>query len=151
LPYWLIGAGLSVSWIGDLLGYWSRGAWDLAYLWLPLQFGLVLMGLARSANDRVAVAFGVPALAVLSYGLSSPRPDVALTLIGSLAVLYLADGRAALPLYLYFGLGTVLYFLMASRAGTPEILGPWAAYHTCRVIAYAAFAHATYRAARSVA
>jgi hypothetical protein len=149
VPYWLLGAGLSASWVGDLMMYRSGGAWDVAYLWLPLQFGLVLMGLARTMRDRAIILFCVPALGIFSAYLSGPRPDMALTLIGSLAVLYLAEGRATLALYVYFGLGTVLYFLMAARAGTPEILLPWAAYQACRVIAYAAFGRAVYQAARS--
>lgn len=149
LPYWLIGAGLSMSWLGDLAMYMSGGAWDVTYLWLPVQFGLVLMGLARTMRDRAIILFCVPALGIFSAYLSGPRPDMALTLIGSLAVLYLAEGRATLALYVYFGLGTVLYFLMAARAGTPEILLPWAAYQACRVIAYAAFGRAVYQAARS--
>lgn len=150
-PYWFVACGLSVSWIGDLLMRAGGWTWEYSYLWLPVQIGLVLWGLARTMTERTVIAFGVPGLAIMGATMTSPQPDVAVTLVGSVAILHLADGRLALPLYIYFGAGTVFYFLMAARAGTVDILPAWIGYQACRVACYSTFARSVYVARQNAA
>ena len=142
--YRIVACGFAWSWVGDVLMMESGGLWTMGHLWVPLQIGTVLLGLSVTRRQRWAILLGIPALAVVS-AVTGPPQEAMVTLAGSALVLYAARGRMAVSLYLYFGAGSVAYFVMASRAGSPEILIPWLVYQSLRLVAYGAFVFAVWR------
>jgi hypothetical protein len=133
---WLLACAWLVSWFGSSLQHFAGGLWWPSYVWLPVQLGLVLAAFKPERLPLIAGALA--ALAVVSALLTAPGPDVLLTLVGSVGVLVLARGRYVLPVFLYFGVGSVFYLLMIQRVGdgfTPM----WLAYQGSRAAAYVAF------------
>lgn len=136
--YWLLAAAFSVSWLADSLAKYLDGSWTASYVWIPIQMALVLVALLEDPMRRL---FAVTSLAVVAFGsaaLSWPGPDVLVTLGGSVAVLALASGPAVVPLYLYFGAGSVSYLWMIGHLD--DVLPGWYAYQASRLSAYLAFA-----------
>lgn len=134
VPYWLIACGFGMSWVGDTIMLETGGSWAYGYVWLPIQIGLILLALAATWAMRAAVTVGVALLTVLSV--AHARPDIVLTVVGSVWILWQAHGRVTPSLYVYFGLGTVLYLLML---GADNILPAWYGYQASRLVAYGAF------------
>lgn len=137
-PYWLLAVAFGVSWIGD----WMWKTWgmeDAVYLWLPVQVGLVLWALVPSRGGRRVIIVAVPAVGLFSAAYSAPNPEFVMTVLAAVAILHLSIGRAWIPLYLYFGLGTVSYFLMMIQATTGNGAEGWYMYQGCRLAAYVAF------------
>lgn len=138
-PYWILSAAFGVSWLGD----WMSGIMGVelaVYLWLPIQIGMVLWALVATTTGRRLILVGVPLLTLASAMYTAPSPELVLTVIGSVAILHLADGPVAIPLYLYFGLGTVAYLLMIRQARDGDPTEAWYLYQACRLAAYVAFA-----------
>lgn len=137
-----VAAGFAMSWVGDSLAGAAGGSFVPSYLWLPLQIGLVLAAFPPGEGFRgawaVIVIWGAAVLAGVSYWLSAPGPDLLVTVVGSVTILAIATGDLRLPLYLYFGLGTVCYVLMAERVGDGW-LPAWWLYQGARALAYTAF------------
>lgn len=140
--YLLVGAGLAVSWVGDSLAHFAGGSFVPSYFWLPVQIALVLAAFPPEGGDRttwgVVVGIAAVVLALASARLTAPGPDLLVTIGGSLAILVLAKGGLRVPLYLYFGLGTVCYVLMVERV-RGDAIPAWALYQVARVLAFVAF------------
>ena len=137
--YWLVALAFFVSWFADSVMYFTGGEWQATYFWLPVQLWLVLLALIRAPVHRLLSAIALLLLASVSLALSWPGPDYLITVAGSVAILYLARGWLAFPLYIYFGAGTVAYLIMVPHAGSASILTPWLWYQGCRLFAFIAF------------
>jgi hypothetical protein len=139
-PAQWVGLGLFVSWWGDSLARPLGGTLEASYVWIPVQLWMVLFPFMGSAFHRLMLAVSLLILAPISWDLpgpgKGPGADFLLNGFGFLAVLLLARGKLAFPLYIYFGLGTALYFLMMT--GPPSSLET-SLYHCCRLCAYIAF------------
>lgn len=140
--YLLIGAGLGVSWVGDSLAHYAGGSFVPSYFWLPVQIALVLAAFPPGGTSRLAsglwTGVGCSVLAVASASLTAPGPDRLVTIAGSVAILAVARDELRLPLYLYFGFGTVCYLLMVERI-RGDVIPAWSLYQTARVLAFVAF------------
>ncbi len=136
--YWLLGLAFAVSWVGDSLAFFLDGAWWGTYFWLPFQFWLVLSAFLEEPLSRVFSLGALIFVSGLSWAVSSPSPDMVLTVTASVLVLILAHGRMAPALRIYFGLGTVAYLAMITASeGNAEFT--CYAYQSCRALAYTVF------------
>jgi hypothetical protein len=77
-------------------------------------------------------------IAAASWIVSGPGPEWIITLLGSVAVIIVARGPLAIPLRIYFGLGTAAYFCMLLWFFDP--MPAWYAYQSFRLLAFMAFA-----------
>lgn len=136
-PFWWVALALAVSWFADSASFYMDGTWAIDYFWLPLQFWMVACAFTAGLH-RALWGLGLIVTAALSWDLSGPGPDFLITLVGSVSVLYLARGALALPIFLYFGLGTLAYFVMAFTPG-PDATTAWYFYQGCRLVAFLAF------------
>ena len=136
----LVACAFAVSWLGDMWALVAGGAWYGSYLWLPVQLGLALYVVADW--DALGPLLAILALlAAYDIGTAS-GPDVVITAVGSAAIVTIAIRTAhplAVPLVLYFGLGSALYLVMVSQAPGGTFLAWWWAYQSARVLAWAAF------------
>jgi hypothetical protein len=137
--YWLLGLAFAVSWIGDGVADAMGGSWLMVYLWMPVQFALIVVLFTESALWRVGSVVALFVLSGVSWTFSAPGPDMLVTLVGSIAVVSLVRGPLCVPIYLYFGAGTVAYFMMASLLASPHFMVAWYVYQACRLTAYALF------------
>ena len=136
--YWLVALAFMVSWFGDSLAWALGGAWWGTYLWLPVQFWIVLMAFFKTPTNRVFSLGAVVILAASSWSVTGAGPDLLLTIAGSATVLVLMEGRLVPPLIAYFGLGTVAYLFMTSSTGDRFMVG-WYLYQSCRLLAFILF------------
>ena len=138
--YGLVAAAFSVSWFADsLTSVTGYNGFGFDYVWIPAQILLVLYSLTDDPTYRWLLPWGAAMTAATSLAFSFPGPEVWMTVSGSVAILWLAQGRITATLYLYFGLGTVAYLLMLTQIGNPGFDAAWYAYQFCRVAAFAAF------------
>lgn len=129
--YWLVALALFVSWFADSATHFIGGAWGAWYFFLPVQLWLVLA--AFTDGRRALWALALLGLTCLSWVWHSPGPDQLVTVIGSVAILYVVRGPLLWPLSVYFGAGTVAYLVMTSQTGA-DILPAWYAYQACRAL-----------------
>jgi hypothetical protein len=129
--YWLVALGLSVSWFADSAQHFIGGTWGAWYVFLPLQVWLVLI--AFRSDLVIPAALVLIGLTMLSWGWSHPGPDQLVTVVGSVAVFFVARGSLYWPLSIYFGAGTVAYLFMTSQVGG-DILPAWYVYQSCRAL-----------------
>ncbi len=134
--YWLVAVAFSVSWFADSLAHFSGGNWVAWHLLLPVQIWLVL--LAFIDDRRAFAALALFMLAVLSWAWHGPGPDQLVITTGSIAILLVARGALAWPLYVYFGGGTVAYLVMTSGVGG-AMLPAWYCYQSCRLLSFIFF------------
>ncbi|MCK5316337.1 MAG: hypothetical protein KAJ55_00405 [Anaerolineales bacterium] len=107
-----------------------------SYFFLPVQIWLVILAFLPKSADRLFSAGVLVLLAFISADLSWPGPDFLLTLVGSVAILSVARGWLAIPLWVYFFFGTLAYFSLAFGANP---LPAWYAYQACRALAFIVF------------
>lgn len=139
--YLLLALAFAVSWAGDSLGWFLGGSWAAAmYVWVPVQVGLVLLAVVDKEGRRNMLVY-VALAAVFSAFISYPDPEVLVITLGSTAIVLLAKGDLRAPLYLYFGVGTLLYLMMVSG----EFMAYWYGYQTARLGAFAVFAALVFR------
>ncbi len=139
--YLLLALAFAVSWAGDSLGWFLGGSWAAAmYVWVPVQVGLVLLALVDEWDRSKMLALVVFA-AVVSAFISYPDPEVLVVTLGSTAIVLHAKGDMRAPLYLYFGVGTLLYLMMVSG----EFMAYWYGYQTARLGAFVIFAALVYQ------
>jgi hypothetical protein len=141
-PYRLVAGAFAVSWIADSLSHYTSGSWGgIDYVWLPIQFALVLM----AVKPDLLLLWALMLTAMASWLMSAPGPDWLLTLVGSLLVLFHARGRIAVPLWLYFGAGSIAYSGMLATMS--DVLPAWYLYQGCRLTAFGAFVFMLHREA----
>ncbi|KKM08187.1 hypothetical protein LCGC14_1726370 [marine sediment metagenome] len=133
--YLLVALAFGVSWVGDSVAWALGGSWAALYMWVPVQVGLVLLALV-DGWDRPKLLALVLCAAALSAAVSYPDPEVLVITMGSTAIVLLAKGDLRAPLYLYFGVGTLLYLMMVSG----EFMTYWYGYQASRVGAFVVFA-----------
>lgn len=131
--YWLVALGFFVSWFADSAMHFIGGTWGAWYLFLPVQIWLILAAFTDTALSQVYVALALICLTVASWNLSHPGPEQLVTIVGSIAILYVVRGPLVWPLSIYFGAGTVARLFMVSQVGG-DILPGWYAYQTCRAV-----------------
>jgi hypothetical protein len=143
VPHRLLALAFAVSWVGDSLAHYASGSFMPSYFWLPVQFTLALAAFPPAQGVRLSWGLLMLAtmmgLAVFSAALSAPGPDLLLTIVGSVVLLAVARLDLRLPVFLYFGFGTVCYVLMMSSRGYDGYLPAWALYQGARMAAFAAF------------
>lgn len=140
--WWLVGIAFAVSYVGDSVTYALGGSWGSDYWWPPIQLALVLV----AVKPDLLLLWALMLAAVASWLMSAPGPDWLLTLVGSSLVLIYARGRIAVPLWLYFGAGSVAYSWMLATMES-GILPAWYTYQACRIAAFGAFVFMLHREA----
>lgn len=142
-PYWLLAFAFAVSWVGDYIaGQFFGGSWAVAFFWVPVQLWLAGLAFFDDSISRVFSGLLLVLLALSSMAVSWPGPDMLLNFFGSGIVLLMAyrseDLRLSIPVFLYFGLGSVAYFRMVLDW---DVLTPpsWDHYQACRLLAFVAF------------
>lgn len=135
---WLFAGAMAVSFVGETLSMsgleWN---WWPSYFWLPVQLLLALTIVADRRALR-GTALVLVTLLIYDVAVSAPRPDVLLTAVGSVVLLYvltLVRHPLTIPLALYFGAGTACYILWVADRTIPW----WWAYQTVRVLAWASY------------
>ncbi len=129
--YLLLSLAFAVSWVADSVAWALGGSWGALYIAVPIQIGLVLM----AVTDRRMLALGVLGVLAVASMLTFPGPEILVTVVGSTALLVLVRGEMFWPVYLYFGLGTILYMMMV----TGEFTQYWYGYQASRLGAFAVF------------
>lgn len=145
----LVAAAFAVSWAGDGFALFTGGAWYTSYLWLPVQFGLVLWAVVPGEVGRLKGLVGLLLAAGAGVVFLAPAPDMLVTVAGAVLVVPAAlhdRHPLALAIVLYFGLGSALYLVMVSHVNDPAGFGPWWwAYQLARVAGWGAFLWAIWR------
>jgi hypothetical protein len=131
----LVAAGLFVSypWDSVVKALPIEDQYKPSYFFFPVQVWLVWVAFVRPALERLFFAGLLILLVPVSMTLSWPGPDYLLTLVGSAAILSVARGWLALPLWAYFFLGTLAYFGFAFG---PNFSAALNAYQACRLTAF---------------
>lgn len=129
-------AAFAVSWVWDSVIGWAGGGWETAFLFLPLQIGLAIAAFRPEwLLEALVVLYGL-SLAGMWVG----PPDIAVSVLGSGAVLWLAFRTRALrwTTGLYFGVGTLAYLAMIA---VPEdaFMRAWYGYQGARGAAFGVF------------
>lgn len=135
---WLVAVAFFVSYPWDSVVHALpiEDQFKPSYFFLPIQIWLVLTAFVKGPTDRFFSAGALVLLAFASAAFSWPGPDFLLTLVGSAAILSVARGWLALPLWVYFFLGTLAYFGFAFGANFTAALN---AYQACRALAFVCF------------
>lgn len=134
--YVLMALALATSWVGDSLAFLMGGSWAAFYGWVPVQIALAFLAVETDPWRRAVGAPLLCALALWSFVLTFPGPEILTMGIGSLAIVLLAKGPLRLPAYLYFGIGTGLYLVMVLGSNFMDF---WYGYQASRVGAIAVF------------
>lgn len=143
-PYWLVAAGFAVSFVADSISLVFDGTWALYHVYPALQLGL--FALAFGVRWALPLLVAVAAFQVFATPLAGP--DVTVTLIGSVIVLYLArDHPLAWSMVAYCGLASVFYLLMVENLWAERFMTWWLGYQASRLLAFALFGRAAWRAA----
>lgn len=137
--WWLLALAFAVSWFGDSFAFFLGGSWAASYFWLPVQFALALVAFSPTRLWALVATVAVALLAMVSVQISAPGPEWALTLVGSITVMAVADGVLVWPAIIYFGVGSVAYLWMIGYVDADGFLVAWWTYQACRVLAFAAF------------
>jgi hypothetical protein len=141
--WWLVGIAFAVSYVVDSVVGALGGRWDLGdQWWLSVQLALVLV----AVKPDLLLLWALMLTAMASWLMSAPGPDWLLTLVGSLLVLFHARGRIAVPLWIYFGAGSLAYSGMLATMAS-NIDPAWYLYQGCRLAAFGAFVFMLYREA----
>jgi hypothetical protein len=135
---WFLALAFFVSWFADSAAHFIGGSWAGRFVWLPLQLWLASLAFTKERGRRILYAFGLVFLAFASASISWPGPDIFLTLLGSIGLLWIARGKLALPVYIYFGAGSLAYLMMVNNIGA-DFLRFWYLYQGCRLVAFAVF------------
>jgi hypothetical protein len=136
--YWLVALAFFVSWFADSAMHFIGGTWEAWYFFLPVQVWLMVVAFTDNAVHWLMGAVALLLLLVASWTWHAPAPDQLVTVIGSVAILYMAGGRLAWPLYVYFGAGTAAYLVMVSQVGS-NFMPWWYCYQGCRALSYILF------------
>ncbi len=156
LPEWAvwIAIGLGISWVADSVQFRAGGDIRGQYYWVPLQLWCALMGL-KARWGAITTSLGIGAVWVAAAALFYPAPDYVMTGLGSAAILYAAhtnDDHPDLlfPVMVYFGFGTLAYFLMIDgfTQPPPQVGHAWMTYQLCRLIGIVGIAGAMVRLSR---
>lgn len=140
--WWLVGFAFAVSYVVDSVVGALGGRWNVGdQWWLFIQLALVVV----AVKPDILLLWALLLTAMASSLFGGGQPDWLLTLVGSCLVLFYARGRIAVPLWLYFGAGSVAYSWML--ATMEDILPAWYTYQACRVAAFGAFVFLLYREA----
>ena len=141
--YWWLAGAFTVSWVWDSVIGWRGGAWEVFFLFLPLQMGLAVAAFRRHALIPALIVFY--ALAIVGLGLGPP--DVLVTLLGSGTVVALALRSEILtaPVVLYFGIGTLCYLGMIQHLDGDGFMRWWYPYQGARAAAFGAFGWEVWR------
>lgn len=134
--YWLIAAGFFVSFLGDIVALTLGGDWRWAvtHFYPALQLGLFALALGS-----IKVPIALLALTAFPFGLD--RPEILITTLGSVAVIYLArQGPWFLVMIVYCGAGTLFYLgFSAETDNVQRFMEYWYPYQGARLIAFGLF------------
>jgi hypothetical protein len=139
--WWLVGIAFGVSYVGDSVSRALGSTWGAEHWWLFVQLALVLV----AVKPDLLLLWALMLTAMASWLMSAPGPDWLLTLVGSLLVLLYAQGRIAVPLWIYFGAGSIAYSGMLATMS--NVLPAWYLYQGCRLTAFGAFVFMLHREA----
>jgi len=133
-----LGSSFFVSWIGDSLAHFSLGSWESSYFWLPVQVCFAFLAVLRNSMKRWLALLAVAAMTTLSFAITYPGPEVFISVSGSIGIIAVTRGSLRIPVYLYFGGGTLAYLLMVLQIGSPNFLKAWYLYQSFRIAAFVA-------------
>lgn len=136
--YWLVALGFSVSVFAGLVSLaWPGLNWGITHFYPVVQFSLFAAA-ASPIGAAVMFAAGVPAVVfALTQGMGSP--EIVFTGMGSaLVVMIVQRERWAPVLYLYCGLGTLLYLPFATEVDNGLFWWFWWPYQAVRLTSFGA-------------
>ena len=138
LPYAWVATGLFISWIADSVQHYTGGGWWHWYLFLPVQVWVILQAFIKSPTNRLMAGWALIILTSISVAISAPGLDIIVTGFGSIAILFVAQGRLLIPLFIYFFFGSIASIVMAWIP--PDVsMVPWYCYQSCRLLASISF------------
>lgn len=138
-PVLLVALGFAVSAIGDAMSGALGNVWWVSYLWLPLQFSCILWALIPDRTERNRALAALLGLAFVASVIFNPGPEYVVSVLGSMLVLWTVRGWLAVPIYVYFGFGTLAYLWMVLRLTQGgDYMTAWWTYQTCRMVGLAA-------------
>ena len=140
--WWLVGLAFAVSYVADSVTGAIGGTWAIDQWWRFIQFALILV----AVKPDILLLWALLLTAVASSLFGGGQPEWFLTLVGSCLVLIYARGRIAVPLWIYFGAGSVAYSWMLATMES-GILPAWYTYQACRIAAFGAFVFLLHREA----
>lgn len=151
--YWWVASSFAVSVCGDSIQGLTGGTLDNTFYYVPPQIAIGLAALCLKDKSTVVAIFGfVGVLGWVSAHASTTPYEWAVATAGGFAIAVLArkTRTLAVPLFVYFAVGTVLYLAMSDvyvpgGPVDPRFLPRWSAYQGCRWLAFALFAYAALR------
>ncbi len=134
--YALLTSAFFMSWVGDSLSTNPEQSVNWLYFWAPAQIIFAFASIIEKWNlRRVSINTAVCTFTLLLTQLN-PETGVYLWTIGSIGLLALGRRSAVrIPLFIYFGLGTVMYLLMINSIPSPQVMNLWILYQSCRLAA----------------
>lgn len=141
--YWLVAAGLAVSWVADsYVELAGTNPWWVSYVYPPIQAGLIFWGVTRLETSEatrmsVAAALAVVALASMASGPMDRPEAVAQGLAAVVVVVAIRRhhelGLLRYGLLVYFGLGLGWWVLWPLTFGGPHFVTVYYGYQMTRM------------------
>ena len=144
--YLLLALAFAASWVGDSLSGIMGGSWVPLYGWVPVQMLLALFAVEADLWRWVAIPIMV-GLVPISIVLTYPGPEILIMVLGSGCLMLVTKGRFRWPIFLYFGIGTVMYIVMVMGS---EFITFWYGYQAARVAGIMAFVALVFTHRRAV-
>lgn len=137
LNYVLLTASFFMSWIGDSITSFIDGEVAYQYLWAPAQIILAYAAVMEVwwSMKRVILIGSICAL-VITVSLLNVDPGSLLWPLGGIGLVFFArHGSVEVPVFIYFGLGTVAYIFMINEVDEARLMRFWLTYQGCRLVA----------------
>ncbi len=134
--YAILSAAFFMSWIGDSLSTDIEQGVGFGHLWAPAQITLAYAAIIEKWNLRRISIVSIVCTFALLFTQLNPETGVYLWLTGSIGLLILGQrSLVRIPIFIYFGLGTVTYLLMINEINGPHVMTLWVLYQVCRLTA----------------
>lgn len=136
--YYLVAYGFFVSFAADVLVWTLGGSWAVLQWYPVVQFSLF-----AAAFGAWGIVLLLPWIALLqAWGV--PGPDMMVTALGSVAVLYVSDRHPLRASMLWYcGVASAMWILMVPARESPELfMWFWWPYQFARLTAFGLFARA---------
>ena len=121
----LLSAALAMSYVGDSI---SRSGFEFGYLWVFAQLVLAYAAIIETWSiPRVLSAAAMLVTTFLICGMDPERRPL-LWMLGGAGLIFMGrHGPLAFPVFVYFGLGSVAFYVWIARLNRPVV--DLAAYH----------------------
>lgn len=131
----LLTTALGMSWIGDSQTSAIGGGFEYGHLWAPAQIALAYAAVVENWKFGRVLLVGALCVLVLTVSYLNVDPGVLLWPLGGIGLVILGrKSPVRVPIFVYFGVGTIAFVFMIWEPGPDR----WLPYQACRIAALAA-------------